>query len=457
METYDAIVIGAGQGGSPLAHKIADLGQKVALIEEQWLGGSCINYGCTPTKAMIASAHAAHVARSSAALGVEAGEVRVDLAAVVRRKDEIVLSMRHGQEEKATSRPTLRWVQGHAEFTGPHTVAVNGEELSAEHIFINTGTRPRIIPIPGLDEVAYLTNRNVMDLTELPEHLIVLGGNYIGLEFAQTFRRFGSRVTVVEQNSRLAPREDDEISDALREILEAEGIDVRAGAKAAKVAKTATGLQVTLEQDGGSAEVEGSHLLVAIGQVPNSDNLGLDRAGVETNEQGWIKTNGRLETNVPGIWALGDVKGGPAFTHISYDDHLVIYENLFEGKDRSIDGRIVPYALYTDPALGRVGLTEREARQAGYRLKIGSIPMSYVARAIERSETQGLMKVVIDAGNDRILGAAVLGTDGDELVQTLMTLMLADQPWTLFEKRMFIHPTMTEGFFSLMDSVKDVS
>lgn len=454
MENYDAIVIGAGQGGSPLAHKLADLGQKVALVEEQWLGGSCINYGCTPTKAMIASARIAHYARGG--LGVHTSDVRVDLAEVVARKNEIVLSMRSGQESKASDRPTLSWLKGHGRFTGPHTIEVNSEELGSERIFINTGTRPRIVPIPGLDSVPYLTNRNVMDLTELPEHLIVLGGNYIGLEFAQMFRRFGSRVSVIEQGPRIAAREDDEVSDALRAALEAEDIAFHVSAKAARVAKTGGGLEVELEKEGGSETVVGSHLLVAIGQVPNTDTLGLDAAGVETDQFGWIRVNGRLETSVPGIWAIGDVKGGPAFTHISYDDHLVIYENLIEGKDRSIDGRIVPYALYTDPELGRVGMTEKDARAAGYKLKIGSIPMEWVARAIERSETQGLMKVVVNAENDRLLGVAILGSEGGELVQSLMMLMLADQPWTLLKQRMFIHPTLTEGFFTLMDSVKEV-
>ncbi|MGE0058270.1 MAG: mercuric reductase, partial [Dehalococcoidia bacterium] len=378
------------------------------------------------------------------------------LAEVVARQTEIVLSMRSGQENKASDRPKLNWLKGHGRFTGPHTIEVNSEELGSERIFINTGTRPRIVPIPGLDSVPYLTNRNVMDLTELPEHLIVLGGNYIGLEFAQMFRRFGSRVSVIEQGPRIAAREDDEVSDALRAALEAEDIAFHVSAKAARVAKTGGGLEVELEKEGGSETVVGSHLLVAIGQVPNTDTLGLDAAGVETDQFGWIRVNGRLETSVPGIWAIGDVKGGPAFTHISYDDHLVIYENLIEGKDRSIDGRIVPYALYTDPELGRVGMTEKDARAAGYKLKIGSIPMEWVARAIERSETQGLMKVVVNAENDRLLGVAILGSEGGELVQSLMMLMLADQPWTLLKQRMFIHPTLTEGFFTLMDSVKEV-
>jgi pyruvate/2-oxoglutarate dehydrogenase complex dihydrolipoamide dehydrogenase (E3) component len=455
---YDAIVIGSGQGGAPLAHKLADLGQHVAIIEREFLGGSCINYGCTPTKTMIASARIAHYARRGPEFGVHPDEVRIDMREVVARKDAMVKQWRDGQQGHIDRRDTLDLQRGHGRFTGPHDVEVNGETLTSECIFLNTGTRPRVPALPGLDQIEYLTNRNIMDLTQVPEHLIVLGGNYLGLEFGQMFTRFGSRVTVVEINDQITPREDEEVARTLQEALEEEGMSFHLGASATQVAKTASGIDVTIEPRGGGAgtTLQGTHLLVSIGQVPNADDLGLDKAGVETDRGGWIKTNGRLETNAPGIWAIGDVKGGPAFTHISYDDHLVIWDNLMEGKDRSIDGRIVPYALYTDPELGRVGLSEKEAREAGYKLKVGSIPMAWVARAIERSETKGIMKVVINAEDDRILGAAVLGEEGGELIQTLMTLMLADAPWTLFEKRMFIHPTMTEGFFTLMDNVKAV-
>ena len=456
MTDYDAIVIGAGQSGPPLAHKLADRGQKVALIEREFLGGSCINYGCTPTKTMIASARIAHYARRGPEFGVHT-DVRIDLREVVARKDAMVKQWRDGQQGHVDRRDTLDLYRGHGRFTGPHEVEVNGEALSSERIFINTGTRPRILDIPGLDEVEVLTNRNIMDLTEVPDHLIVLGGNYLGLEFGQMFTRFGSKVTVVEINDQITPREDEDVAKTLQEALEDEGMSFHLGASASKVAKTADGIEVTIEAKGGGAAtlLKGTHLLMSIGQVPNSDELGLDAAGIET-DRGWIKTNGRLETNVPGVWAMGDVKGGPAFTHISYDDHLVIYDNLIQGKDRTIDGRIVPYALYTDPELGRVGMSEKEAREAGYKLKVGSIPMGWVARAIERSETKGMMKVVINAADDRILGASMLGAEGGELIQTIMTLMLADQPWTLFEKRMFIHPTLTEGFFTLMDNVKAV-
>ena len=454
---YDAIVIGSGQGGGPMAHKLADLGWKVALVEREYLGGSCINYGCTPSKTMIASASVAHNARRAPEFGIYVGNVTVNLAEVVARKNKVVLQWRQGQQEQVERRPTLDLYRGHGRFTGPHTIEVNGQILTGKHIFINTGTRPRIVPIPGLDEVEYLTNRNIMDLTETPEHLIILGGSYLGLEFGQMFRRFGSRVTIVERGNQIMSREDEEVAQTLQEALEGEGIIFHLGKEATRVGKNGRGLEVMVSyQDGGIQTLSGSHLLLAAGQVPNSDDLGLEAAGIETDEDGYIEVNERLETSVPGVWAIGDVKGGPAFTHVSYDDHLIIYDNLIHNKNRSVKDRIIPYALYTDPELGRVGLTEKAAREAGYSLKVGQIPMARVARAIERGETAGLMKVVVNGDNDRILGAAILGTAGGELVQTLMALMMAGAPYTVFEKAMFIHPTLTEGFFALMDNVEPV-
>jgi pyruvate/2-oxoglutarate dehydrogenase complex dihydrolipoamide dehydrogenase (E3) component len=455
MKTHDAIVIGSGQGGVPLATNLADQGWSVALIEKGEVGGSCINYGCTPTKTMISSARMAHYARVAPEFGIHPGEIKVDMAAVVARKNEIVDSFRSGVLEQIDSSPNVTLYHGHGRFTAPHEVGINGETLKSDKIFINTGTRPRFPALPGLDQVEVLTNRNIMDLQELPAHLIALGGSYLGLEFGQMFRRLGSEVTVVEMSDRIAAREDAEISDSLREALEAEGMKFHLGSTATKVEKTADGLEVTVKKKDGTTErIEGTHLLMSIGQVPNSDDLGLDKAGIATDKNGYIQHNGKLETNIPGIWVLGDVKGGPAFTHVSYDDYLVIFDNLVNGKNRTIDNRVVPYALYTDPELGRFGLTEREARAKGYRLKIGSLPMSHIARAIERGETRGLMKIVINADNDRILGATILGADGGELVQTLMTLMRANAPYTLFENAMFIHPTLTEGFFALMANVE---
>jgi pyruvate/2-oxoglutarate dehydrogenase complex dihydrolipoamide dehydrogenase (E3) component len=455
LNSFDAIVIGSGQGGVPLATNFAKLGRRVALIEEGQLGGSCINYGCTPTKTMIASARIAHAVNRGVEFGVHSGPMQIDMAAIVARKNEISGSFRSGIEEQIKSNPNLTLYRGRGRFVGPHEIEVNGDRLTAERIFINTGTRPRIVPIPGLDQVPYLTNRNIMDLSEVPAHLIALGGNYLGLEFGQLFRRLGSKITVIELADQIIPREDAEISQSLREALEAEGMTFRLGARTTRIAKTPEGVAVTIENKDGSTEmIAGSHLLVSIGQTPNSDDLGLDRAAIETDQAGFIRHNGRLETNVPGVWVLGDVKGGPAFTHVAYDDYLVITDNLVNGKSRTIDNRLVPYALYTDPELGRVGLGEHEARAKGYRLKIGSVPMAYVARAIERGETRGLMKIVINADNDRILGATILGPEGGELVQILMALMMADAPWTLFKDAMFIHPTLAEGFFSLMASVE---
>jgi len=458
MQTYDAIIIGSGQGGNPLAHKLADLGWKVALIEREHLGGSCVNYGCTPTKTMIASARVAHVTRRATDFGIHTSDVQVNLSEIVVRKNEIVRQWREGQEEHAAKRPTLDLYRGHGRFTDPQTVEVDGQTLRSERIFIDTGTRPRQPGIPilrGLDAMDMLTNRTIMDLQEVPDHLVVLGGSYIGLEFGQMFRRFGSSVTIIEHNDRIIAREDPEISETLQHTLETEGMRFHLGATTQAISKTTQGLELTFTgSDGRTETLAGTHLLAATGRTPNTDDLGLEAAGVETDRHGFIQVNDRLETNVPGIWALGDVKGGPAFTHISYDDHLIIYDNLIHGADRSIDGRVVPYALFTDPELGRVGMTEQQARAAGFRLKVGSIPMSQVARAIERDETAGLMKVVINADTDRLLGAAVLGIDGGELVQILMTLMLADAPWTTLKRAVYIHPTLAEGFFTLLEQVR---
>lgn len=452
---YDAIIIGSGQAGNPLAHKLADRGWKVALIERDHLGGSCINYGCTPTKTMLASARLAHYARKAAELGVNTGEVTVDLKAVVARKNEIVREWRGGQEYHAESRPSLDVFRGEGAFLGPRTVRVNGTPLHSDHIFINTGARPRVPAIPGLENTPYLTNRNIMDLTELPEHLLVLGGSYIGLEFGQMFRRFGSRVTVIETGDQLIGREDEDVARSLQEALEQEGTRFSLRSETLRVAGREGAIVLTLRHiDGRIEQLAGSHLLVAVGRAPNTEKLNLAAAGVAVTASGHIPVTDQLVTNVPGIWALGDVKGGPAFTHVSYDDHLIVYDNLFGDGERTARNRIVPYALFTDPELGRVGLSEKEARAAGYRLKVGKIPMAWVARAIERKETAGIMKIVIDAETDRILGAAVLGSEGGELVQTLMALMMAGAPWTLFHRAMFIHPSMTEGFFTLMDNVK---
>jgi pyruvate/2-oxoglutarate dehydrogenase complex dihydrolipoamide dehydrogenase (E3) component len=451
MTRYDAIVIGSGQAGNPLSQKLADHGWTVALIEKEHLGGTCINTGCTPTKTMIASSQVAHYARTASKWGVHTGEVSVDLPAIVRRKNEIVLQWRSGQEKKVQQRPKLHLYRGQARFVGPKRLHVGEQELEGERIFINTGTRVAVPHLEGLDQIDYLTNASIMELTQVPEHLVVLGGGYIGLEFGQMFRRFGSQVTIVHQSEHILPREDPDVTGELQKALEAEGIRFLLNAQTTRVAKPNG--EVVLQFQAGDT-LRGSHLLVATGRRPNTDDLGLENAGVHLNRQGFVQVNNRLETNVPGVWALGDVKGGPAFTHISYNDYQIVYANLIEGKQLSTDNRIVPYAVFTDPQLGRVGLTETEARATGCRLKVGKIPMSWVARAIERSETAGLMKLVVDADNDHILGAAILSTEGGELVQILHAVMLAGAPYTLLKGAIYIHPTLAEGFWTLMEEVK---
>lgn len=453
---YDAIVIGSGQAGNPLSHRLADEGWTVALIEKAHLGGTCINTGCTPTKTMVHSAQVAHYARNAAKWGVRSTNVSVDLAAVIARKDKIVQSFRSGQQRRVDARKTLHLYRGHARFSGPNQLTVGGESLQSGKIFVNTGTRPVVPPIQGLDAVDYLTNATIMELTELPEHLLVLGGGYIGLEFGQMFRRFGSRVTVIHHSGQILAREDQEIAAELQKALEAEGLNFALNARTTRVDKMDRKITLTVEDGNGRRTIAGSHLLVATGRKPNSDELDLQKAGVETDKNGFVKVNGRLETSVPGIWALGDVKGGPAFTHISYNDFQIVIANLIEGKNLTIDRRLVPYSVFTDPQLGGVGMTEKEVRTQGYKLKIGKVPMTHVARAIERDETAGLMKLVVDASNDCILGASILAAEGGELVQIIGTLMLAGLPYTLLKGAVYIHPTLAEGFFSLMEDVKPV-
>jgi pyruvate/2-oxoglutarate dehydrogenase complex dihydrolipoamide dehydrogenase (E3) component len=397
---YDAIVVGSGQGGNPLAYRLADLGWSVALIEKKDLGGTCINVGCTPTKTMVHRAQVAHYARNAARWGVNASNVSADLAKIVAQKDEVVLSFRGNQQKQVDKRPNLRLYRGHARFVAPHQLKVGEDLLESEKIFIDTGRRPNIPSIPGLDNVSYLTNESIMQLKSVPEHLLILGGGYIGLEFGQMFRRYGSRVTVLHTGKQIVSREDPEIAAGLQKALEAEGLQFVLNARTTR-AETKNG-QITLsfESSAGSANVAGTHLLIATGRNPNTDDLGLDRAGIQTDKSGFIKVNGRLETNVPGVWALGDCKGGPAFTHISYNDFQIVYGNLVEGKNLSADNRLVPYCVFTDPQLGGVGMTEKEARAKGYKLKIGKCPMTRVARAIERGETAGLMKLVVDASSE---------------------------------------------------------
>lgn len=454
MPRYDAIVIGSGQAGNPLVHALAEHGWNTALIEKEQLGGTCINTGCTPTKTMVACAQVAHYARSAARWGVRAKDVGVDMAGVIAIKDRIVGQFRSGIERKVQGRKNLTLYREPARFLAPDRVSAGSQELQSDRIFINTGTRPAIPRIDGLDSVDYLTNATLMQVNALPEHLLVLGGGYVGLEFGQMFRRFGSNVTVVHNGPQILPREDADVAAELQKALESEGVRFVLDAQTKRAERKNGRVILTLGTKSGTESLSGSKLLVATGRRPNSDQLDLDKASVATDAKGFIQVNGRLETNVPGIWALGDVKGGPAFTHISYNDYQIVGGNLLEGKNLSTDKRLVPYAVFTDPQLGRVGMTEHEARATGRPLKIGTIPTSWVARAIERGETAGLMKLVVDAQTDRILGAAILATEGGELVHILGTLMLAGAPYTVLKGAIYIHPTLAEGFWTLMENVK---
>jgi pyruvate/2-oxoglutarate dehydrogenase complex dihydrolipoamide dehydrogenase (E3) component len=454
---FDAIVIGSGQAGKPLSYALADLGWKVAFIERAELGGSCINTGCTPTKTMVASAQVAHYARNAARWGVHTNDVSVDLPAVVARKNKVVQGFRDAIQRRIDAKQNITLVRAHGRFTGPHQVEAGGQTFESEKIFIDTGTRPEIPKIPGMDSVPFLTNASVMELLEIPKHLLVLGGGYIGLEFGQMFRRFGSRVTIIHRSERILPREDPDITQELQKVLEAEGVEFALGGTTTRVENRSGEIALAYETKEGSKTISGSHLLVATGRKPNTDDLGLDKAGIATDPRGYIKVNGRMETSAAGIWAMGDVKGGPAFTHISYNDYQIVYANLIEGKNLTIEHRYLPYALFTDPPLGRVGITEQDARTSGRKFKMGTYPMANVARAIERDETVGLMKVIVDGENDRILGAAILGSEGGELVQILGAMILAGAPYTVLKGAVYIHPTLAEGFFGLMESVKPVN
>jgi len=453
---FDAIVIGSGQAGNPLAHKLADKGWQIALIEKEHLGGTCINTGCTPTKTMVHSATVAHYARNSAKWGVHSADVRVNLAEVVARKDKIVESFRSGQENNVAKRPTLKLYRGTAQFTGPRQIAVNGEILEGEKIFINAGTRPAVPKIEGLETSGYLTNATIMQLQQVPEHLIVLGGGYIGLEFGQMFRRFGAKVTVIHQGPQLLPREDADVIAEMQKALEAEGMAFLLNAATKQVVRANGQIAVSVETLQGPQMIYGSHFLVATGRTSNADTLALEKAGIETTKGNFVKVNNKLETNVPGVWALGDIKGGPAFTHISYNDYQIVWANLIDGRNMTTDKRYVPYSVFTDPQLGGIGMTEKEGRATGRKLKIGKIPMTYVARAIERDETAGLMKIVVDAETDKILGASILATEGGELVQMLGAVMMAGAPYTLLKGAVYTHPTLAEGFWTLMETVAPV-
>jgi len=442
---FDAIIIGTGQAGPSLAARLTAAGQTVAIIERGKFGGTCVNTGCIPTKTMVASAYAAHVARRGMEYGFAIqGDVRVDMKRVKARKDAISGKSNKGVEEWLRGLERCTVIQGHARFASSRTVEVNGEVLEAEKIFINVGGRAYIPDMPGIHDVPFLTNSSMMDVDFLPEHLVVVGGSYVGLEFAQMYRRFGSQVTVVEMGARLVRREDEDVSEAVREILEAEGIRVRLKAECITLAKRSNGIAVGVRCDEEPPEEVGTHVLLAVGRIPNTDDLGLDRAGVATDKHGYINVDDQLQTNVPGIWALGDCNGRGAFTHTSYNDYEIVAANLLDGGRRRVSDRILAYALYVDPPLGRCGMTEAEVRKSGRAALAVKHPMSKVGRAVEKGETRGFIKIAVDAESKQILGAVILGTSGDEVIHVLLDVMYAKAPYTVVQHAMHIHPTVAE-------------
>jgi pyruvate/2-oxoglutarate dehydrogenase complex dihydrolipoamide dehydrogenase (E3) component len=450
---YDAIIIGAGQAGGPLSTALVHAGWKTALIERQFVGGTCINWGCTPTKTMVASGRVAYLARRAADYGVRTGPVMVDMARVRQRKREIVADFRGGSQQRI-ERSGVELIFGQASFTGAKTIAVQLNDggvrhLTGDKIFINSGGRPEIPALEGLDQVPFLDSTSIMELDSLPEHLIMLGGGYIGLEFGQMFRRFGSRVTVVQRGSQLLGREDPDVAEEMAKILSQDGLEIMLEAEARRVRRTAEGrIELAVQTPAGERLVYGSHLLVSAGRLPNTEALNLAAAGIETN-RGFIKVNDRLETNVPGVYALGDVKGGPAFTHISYDDFRRIKANLLEGAKTTISGRPVPYTLFTDPQLARIGLNECEAKAQGLNYRVAKMPMSYVARALEMDEPRGFMKAIVEAESRQILGFTVIGIEGGEIMAMVQLAMLGQLPYPLLREAIFAHPTLAEGLNNL--------
>ncbi|UUZ68010.1 FAD-containing oxidoreductase [Polaromonas sp. P2-4] len=453
-QNFDAIIIGTGQAGPALAARLSGADMKVAVIERKLFGGTCVNTGCIPTKTLVASAYAAQLARRAAEYGVTIGAaVGVDMKRVKARKDEISGRSSRGVEQWMRGLASGRVYQGHARFESPRTVRVNGELLEADRIFVNVGGRALVPPMPGLEQVPYLTNSSMMEVDFLPEHLIVIGGSYIGLEFGQMYRRFGSRVTIVEKGPRLIQREDEDVSQAVQEILEGEGIEIRLNAECMTARREGERLVVGLDCASGERDVAGSHLLLAVGRVPNTDDLGLARAGVATDARGYITVDEQLRTNVPGIWALGDCNGRGAFTHTAYNDYEIVAANLLDNDPRNVSDRIAAYALFIDPPLGRAGMTESEARQSGRKVLIGTRPMTRF-RAVEKGESQGFMKVVVDAQTKAILGAAILGVTGDEVIHSLLDVMYAKAPYTTISRAMHIHPTVSELVPTLLQELR---
>ena len=455
MPDYDAIVVGTGQSGPSLARRLVAAGWKVAIIERKLFGGTCVNTGCTPTKTLIASAYAAHVVRRAADYGVRVeGTINVDMKAVKARKDAVVAPSHNGVERSLKTLQGCTVYQGHGRFVAEKKVAVNDAELSADRIFLNVGARATIPPIPGLDQVPYLTNSSMMDIDFLPAHLVILGGSYVGLEFAQAYRRFGSDVTVIELGPRLISREDEDVSRAVADFLKDEGIDVRVDSKVVSLEKQGNAIAVTVESAGKSSQIVGTHVLVAIGRRPNTDDLGLDRAGIATDAHGYIQVDDQLRTNVPGIWAMGDCNGRGAFTHTSWNDFEIVAANLLDNDPRRVSDRVTAYALYTDPPLGRAGMTEAEVRKAGKPALIATLAMEDVSRAYEKGETKGFMKILVDRDSKRILGASFLGLSGDEVIHSVLDVMYDKAPYTVIQRAMHIHPTVSEFIPTMLGDLK---
>ena len=454
-EKFDAIIIGTGQAGPSLAQRMTGEGLKVAIIERKLFGGTCVNVGCIPTKALVASARAVHMARRGGDFGVTIdGSIKMDMKQVKARKDAIVEQSNDGVTNWLKNMENLTVYEGHGRLESANSVRVNGELLEAEKIILNVGGRATVPDMPGIDEIDYLTNNSMMEVDFLPDHLIIIGGSYIGLEFAQMYRRFGSRVTVIEMGPKLIGREDEEISATVQDILENEGIDIRTNASCIGLARRDGNVVVTADCEPGTEEIVGSHVLLAVGRKPNTDDLGLDAAGIELDGRGYIVVDDELRTNVPGIWAMGDANGRGAFTHTSYNDYEILAANMFDDDPRRLSDRITNYGLFIDPPLGRVGMTEAQVRESGRKALVGKMMMARIGRARERGETQGLMKVLIDAESKRILGAAILGIGGDEVIHSLLDIMYADAPYSVIQRAVHIHPTVSELVPTMLGDLK---
>jgi pyruvate/2-oxoglutarate dehydrogenase complex dihydrolipoamide dehydrogenase (E3) component len=453
-EKFDAIVIGAGQAAPALCARLDKEGLKTALVERKLLGGTCVNNGCIPTKTLIASAHAAHLARRGGDYGFAAGAVRVDMKAVKRRMDHVVRESSNGLRKWIAGMKNVTLIRGHARFTGPRRVTVKGRELEAGRVFLDVGARATVPDMPGVKEVPFLTNSSMMDVDFRPKHLVIVGGSYIGLEFAQMYRRFGSEVTVVERMPKLLPREDDDVAAEIGAIIKRDGIQIRTDAECMALKKQGKSIAVTLECKRGKPIAVGSHVLLAVGRTPNTSDLGLREAGIETDERGYIKVDDECRTSAEGVWALGECNGKGAFTHTSYNDYEIVAANLFDNEKRRVSDRIMAYALFIDPPLGRAGMTEAEAKKAGKRVLVGKMPMTRVSRAREAGETQGFMKVLVDADSKELLGAAILGMSGDEVIHSLLDVMYAKRPYTTITHAMHIHPTVSELVPTMLGNLK---